>query len=648
MLRLRASTNCVIRHGLLLSAPVGRHGLSLSAQFFGATETLSVPSIRKLSTTLGSAEEPKDRRAPAESNSFVMNLFKGDADFTQVFPYPDVLTDEQLETTGMIASTCESFLLEKNDPAKNDREGKIPDEITSHMKEMGAFGIQVPEEYGGIGANNQQYGKLCEVLGYTDLALAVTLGAHQSIGFKALLLYGNDQQKAKYLPNLASGKTVAAYCLTEPGSGSDAMSITTKAVLAPDEKHYIMNGEKIYISNGHTADIFTIFAKTPVEKDGKVKDRITCFLVERAFGVTSGPPEKKMGIKASNTTTLHFDNVKIPVENVIGVPGEGFKIAVSVLNNGRFGLGSVMGGTMRYCIEKATNYAMQRQQFGRKIASFGNVQEKLARMHMLHYMTESVAFALSGNMDRGFTDYHLEAAVSKILGSEAAWWVCDEAIQIHGGMGFMSETGLERVLRDLRIFRIFEGANDILRLFIALQGLQFAGGHLKELQRAMANPAANLGLIFAEGSKRVKRAVGMSSAPSLDSHVPVRLQTSAALASRSIEQFGASCESMLIKYGKNIINEQFLLIRLANSAIDIHAMMCCLSRCTKTMQKGLPSAVHEATLVDIICSELSERVARNLASIRSAEKLTNFKKMQNIATGMYDVGGLTTKNPLGV
>lgn len=382
--------------------------------------------------------------------------------------------------------------------------------------------------------NNTQYGRICQIVGANDLGVGICVGAHQSIGFKGILLYGTDEQKKKYLPRVTTGKEYAAFVLTEPSSGSDVASIRTRAVLSPDGKHYILNGSKVctcfsylivayqnahqillmkvWISNGGWANIMTVFAKTEVtdEKTGEKKDKITAFIVDRAFGgVSHGPPEKKMGIKCSNTAEVYFEDTKVPIENVLGGVGNGFKVAMNILNNGRFGMGASLSGTMAACIKKAAEHASQRVQFGKKIEEYGAIQEKLARMSMHQYATESMAFMISSNMDAGSTDYHLEAAISKIFASESAWYVCDEAIQILGGMGFMKQTGLERVLRDLRIFRIFEGSNDILRLFIALSGIQYAGGHLKELQRALKNPANNLGLIFKEVSKRAYRKAGI-------------------------------------------------------------------------------------------------------------------------------------------
>ncbi|KAJ9584882.1 hypothetical protein L9F63_020782 [Diploptera punctata] len=448
----------------------------------------------------------------------------------------------------------------------------------------------------------------------------------------------NDDPKRKILPRV-TGNEIAAFCLTEPSSGSDAGSIRSRAVLSPDGKHYILNGSKIWISNGGLAEIMTVFAQTPVldEKTGKEVDKVTGFIVERSFGgVTSGPPEKKMGIKASNTTEVYYEDVKIPVENVLGGVGNGFKVAMNILNNGRFGMAACLAGTMRAVTRKAVEHATTRLQFGQKIA----------RMSILQYVTESLAYMISGNMDSGCTDYHLEAAISKVFASEAAWVVTDEAIQVLGGMGFMKECGLERVMRDLRIFRIFEGTNDILRLFVPWNRIQFAGAHLRELQKAFKNPTANLGLIFGEATKRAIRSVGLGSSPSLSEYVHPNLATSATFASKSVEAFGQAVEAMLIKYGRGIVDEQFVLNRLANAAIDSYTMVVVLSRATLSLNSNLPTAHQEELMTNVWCNEASQRVMQNLAAIRSPQNLQNFSNLSAIAKNVCENGGLVHINPL--
>ncbi|CAH1405241.1 unnamed protein product [Nezara viridula] len=607
-------------------------------------------SERQLATAATQAkEDPKG--GTKENMSFMMNLFRGVVQPAQVFPYPDALTEEMTEHLKMLIDPTQKFFEEVNNAEKNDDASAIEPHTLQGLRDFGAFALQVPQEYGGMGITNSQYARITEIVGGHDLGVAVTLGAHQSIGFKGILLFGNPEQKAKYLPRVATGKEFAAFCLTEPSSGSDAGSIRSRATLSPDGKHYILNGSKIWISNGGIADIMTVFAQTPVKdpKTGKEIDKVTAFIVERSFGgVTSGPPEPKMGIKCSNTTDIFYDNVPIPVENVLGGVGEGFKVAMNILNNGRFGMAAALSGTMRAVTKKAVEHATTRIQFGRRIDSYGTIQEKLARMAMLHYITESLAYCISGNMDSGSTDYHLEAAISKVFASDSAWTVTDEAIQILGGMGFMKGTGLEKVMRDLRVFKIFEGTNDILRLFVALTGIQYAGSQLKELQMAFRQPTAHLSLIMEEVTKRGLRTVGLGSTPSLSHLVHPSLSPSAALVAKSITQFGPAVESLLMKFGRGIVEEQFLLNRVANAAIDIYTMSVALSRATRSIQKNLPSAEHEALMTKVWCSEGSMRVSNNLGALRSPHHAANFKNMSQIAKNICENGGFVQPNPLNV
>lgn len=594
-------------------------------------------------------EKTKKGTGTKESQSFVMNMFRGQLQTSQVFPFPESLTEEQIDTLKMLVDPIEKFFEEVNDPMKNDDTASIDEKTLAAMWELGVFGLQVPQKYGGLGLNNTQYSRCVEICGYHDLGVAITLGAHQSIGFKGILLFGTPEQKEKYLPRVCNGE-YAAFCLTEPSCGSDAGSIRSRAVKSSDGSHYILNGSKIWISNGGLAEIMTVFAQVPTKdpETGETKDKVTAFIVERSFGgVTNGPPEKKMGIKCSNTAEVHFEDVKIPVENVLNTEGQGFKVAMSILNNGRFGMAAALSGTMRYCIKKAVDHATQRVQFGRTIDSYGSIQEKLGRMALLHYVTETLAYTISGNMDNGSQDYHLEAAISKCFAAESAWWVCDEAIQVLGGMGYMKDTGLERVMRDLRIFRIFEGTNDILRLFVALTGIQYAGSHLKELQKAFKNPTANLGLIFEEATKRATRAIGLASAPTFTHLVHPSLQESTTLCAESIQAFGQCIESTLIKYGRSIVDEQFILNRIAQAAFDTYTMAAVLSRATMSANKNLSSMEHELLMAKTWCAEASNRVKYNLKSISSDTQLDIFRNLSKISRNMCDVGGYVQLNPLG-
>uniref|UniRef100_A0A673AP08 Acyl-CoA dehydrogenase family, member 9 n=1 Tax=Sphaeramia orbicularis TaxID=375764 RepID=A0A673AP08_9TELE len=376
---------------------------------------------------------------------------------------------------------------------KIDQEAKIPPETMNGLKELGLFGMQVPEEYGGLGLSNTVYARLAEITAL-DGSIAVTLAAHQAIGLKGILIAGNEAQKNKYLPKLASGEHIAAFCLTEPGSGSDAASIQTRATLSEDGTHYLINGSKIWISNGATADIMTVFARTEVVKDGVKADKISAFIVERAFGgVSSGKPEDKLGIRGSNTCEVAFDNVPVPVENVIGEVGGGFKVAMNILNSGRFSMGSSSAGMIKKLIELTSEYAATRKQFNRSLSEFGMIQEKFALMAVNAFVMESMAYLTAGMMDRpGLPDCSVEAAIVKIFSSEGGWICVSEALQVLGGLGYTKNYPFERYVRDCRILPIFEGTNEILRMYIALTGMQHSMVDEQLILKRVADVLINL------------------------------------------------------------------------------------------------------------------------------------------------------------
>ncbi|XP_042770756.1 very long-chain specific acyl-CoA dehydrogenase, mitochondrial isoform X1 [Panthera leo] len=621
-------------------------GLARRPYASGATQ-----AVLEKSDPLSPEASKQEKQTKAESKSFAAGMFRGQLTTDQVFPYPSVLNEEQTQFLKELVGPVSRFFEEVNDPAKNDMMEKVEETTLQGLKELGAFGLQVPSELGGVGLCNTQYARLVEIVGTHDLGVGITLGAHQSIGFKGILLFGTKAQKEKYLPKLASGETIAAFCLTEPSSGSDAASIRSSAVPSPCGKYYTLNGSKIWISNGGLADIFTVFAKTPVTDaaTGAMKEKITAFVVERSFGgVTHGPPEKKMGIKASNTAEVYFDGVRVPAENVLGEVGGGFKVAMHILNNGRFGMAAALAGTMKGIIAKAVDHATNRTQFGDKIHNFGLIQEKLARMAILHYVTESMAYMVSANMDQGSTDFQIEAAISKIFGSEAAWKVTDECIQIMGGMGFMKEPGVERVLRDLRIFRIFEGTNDILRLFVALQGCVDKGKELSGLGNALKNPFGNAGLLLGEAGKQLRRRAGLGSGLSLSGVIHRELSRSGELVVQALEQFAAVVEAKLIKHKKGIVNEQFVLQRLADGAIDLYTMVVVLSRASRSLSEGHPTAQHEKMLCDSWCIEAAARVRETMTALQSdPQQQELFRNFKSISTALVERGGVVTSNPLG-
>lgn len=535
------------------------------------------------------------------------SLFHGVISEDLIFPYPTVGPDES-ENLQLIVESVQRFMQEQVDSAAIDEAHAIPAEVLEQAKALGLFGLQIPTDLDGIGLSASGYSRVMQQVAAQDASLAVTIGAHQSIGLKGILLYGTDEQKKRFLPPLATGERVAAFALTEPSAGSDAANIKTRVTLSEDGKHYILNGSKIWITNGSFADVFTVFARTSdIEEDDK--PRLTALVVERGEGVRTGANEPKLGICGSATSTVYFDDVKVPVENVLGEPGRGFKVAMGVLNSGRLGLAAGCVGMCKTLIGWTMERVHERKAFKKQLKDFGLIKDKIAGMLARTYATESMTYLTTGLIDGNATDYSLESAICKVYGSESLWWVVNEATQIAGGLGYMKEYPYERALRDARINLIFEGTNEILRCFIALSGMASPGKELKEFAKALREPIKGFGLLREFALKTVRSTL---SHDRLDRVHPL-LSREAVLFEENVAHLSRHVLNALRKHRRDIALMQFVQKRIADVAIDLYGLAACLSRATQAIERqGAEKAWRHIEYTRVFAAEARGRLRVNV------------------------------------
>jgi acyl-CoA dehydrogenase family protein 9 len=435
------------------------------------------------------------------------------------------------------------------------------------------------------------------------------MGVHQSIGMKGIMLFGSDEQKERFLPDLATGRKLAGFALTEPAAGSDAYHLESRAVSQADGS-WVLNGEKRYIGNGGTGDVFVTFARAEVGGE----DRHIALIVEKGMrGFEVGERYDTMGLRANDLRRLRFNDVKVPPENVLGEPGEGFHIAMHVLNNGRLSLGTGSVGATKGLLDRIIPHVKERRQFGRPLADFELVQEKIAWMVSYLFGLESMTYLTCGLVDEGVPDYSLESAICKVSGTEFLWYAANRVLQLKGGEGYMRSEPYEKILRDIRIFPIFEGANDVLRAFIALTGMKPLGDELSDLgELALGDPIGSIGVIADYVSGRIQRQVR----PERMGRAHEELKAQADAVAEQVKRLREVTEKLLREHRKGIIERQFQQKRLASAVSDVYAQVALISRVTSILEdQGVEPSGQELYIADTFCTRAAARVDASLDQV---------------------------------
>lgn len=522
-------------------------------------------------------------------------------------PQDIFIAEDWNEEELMIADTCVDFIEKeitpKLDAIDSMEEGLMPS-LLKKAGELGMLGISVPEIYGGFGKDFNTSMMSAEKTGQGH-SFSVAISAHTGIGTLPILYYGSEEIKQKYVPKLASGEWLAAYCLTEPGSGSDANGARSKAVLSDDGKHYIINGQKMWITNGGFADVFTVFAK--IDDD----ENLSAFVIEKDFeGLSLNPEEKKMGIKGSSTVQVFLNDCKVPVENLLSERGDGFKIALNILNIGRIKLSSATLGAAKEIISMSVQYANERNQFGRPIAKYGAIRYKLAEQCIRSYALEAAAYRCGRNISdqkealmtegmdenkallKGVEEFAIEAAILKVYGSETLDYVSDEGVQIYGGMGYSAEAPMERAYRDSRINRIFEGTNEINRMLSVDMILKRAMKGKLDLMGAVQEVASELASIPKMSEDDGEFAY--------EKNLVANFKKAGLLvAGKAVEKFMTS-----------LAKEQEVLMNVADILMDIYIGESLLLRVMKLSSKGGDVSVHKDMLT-VFLNDAADRIHKN-------------------------------------
>jgi alkylation response protein AidB-like acyl-CoA dehydrogenase len=553
--------------------------------------------------------------AGPQALGFAKGLFQGHFVADWVMPYPRIPAAQQVELNGALTE-LRQFLDEHLDPAEVDRKADIPRSVIDGLGRVGVLGLTAPKEYGGHGFSQMANCQILEEIGSRCASTSVFVNAHHSIGIRALLLFGTPEQKQRWLPKLSTGEQLGAFALTEREAGSDAANVQMQARPSEDGSHFVLNGEKRYITNAAIADVLTVMARTPVP--GSDKTSVTAFLVTPdmpGFEMLEARMPK-MGIRGTATGRFALRDVKVPKENVLGPPGKGLKVALTVLDFGRTTFGACCTGAAKTCLRLAIEHANTRKQFNKTLGNFHLVQKKIARIAADAYAMEAMTTITAALIDRGLEDYMLETAMLKVFTTERLWECINDVFQIYGGSAYFVDLPLERMMRDARINQIGEGANEVLTSFVALVGMRGPGMEFKEIYDTMMKPTRERGIAkaWAAGKQRLGATVRVP-------EIPVRsaeLRWFANQLGRLIWRFNVAVNRALITYREPILDMQLVQERIANTAMDLFASTCVLSRHDADLQfaqRNGSSSSPDRFAADLFLRQSFRRIRHFLAGL---------------------------------
>jgi alkylation response protein AidB-like acyl-CoA dehydrogenase len=629
----------------LKDPPTKKGALEASVQ----TEAADVIDTSKMNKEQAAALELAEAaRTVTDYRSFAGDLFMGRFDLSHVYPYPEQSAADA--EAGRPFLTELERILRTVDGDKIDETGEIPQEVIDRLAKLGAFGIKIPKQYGGLGLSQTNYARAAQLLGCVDGSLTALVSAHQSIGVpQPLKLFGTEAQKKKYLPRVAKGE-ISAFALTENSVGSDPAKMTTRAEPTPDGKHYIINGEKLWCTNGTKAGVIVVMARTPDKMvNGKPRNQISAFIVEMDTpGVEIVTRCHFMGLKALYNGVVRFTNVKVPAENIVGGEGRGLKVALTTLNTGRLTIPAGCAGFMKLCLSYVREWAADRVQWGQAVGKHAALADKIARIAANAYVCESMVMLTCALVDRDNADIRLEAAMCKMWGSEAAWRAIDETMQIRGGRGYETAKSLrargekgipvERMMRDCRINMIFEGSSEIMRLFLAREALdphlKVAGAVLDSRQpmgkRASAAMKAGgfyvpwyLGLSFPSGG------IPSDFTPELKDALRYVEKTSRKLAKTLFHAMAAA--------GPKLERDQLTLGRIVDIGTELFAISATVLRADAMIKRGAREYGREELmhLVNFAVSDAKLRIGTQFNALKRNNDKRGYKLAGEILDGKH-------------